>query len=77
MQSIITYPFFIGRLPHGTGIIAHQQGKSKRGGETRRVMRYASPSSRAAVATIRHSPSPSAVGRATARAVHLALPVSL
>lgn len=62
----------------GRGRIAHRRTKSNRGEDfPAAIAYYASPSRRAAVATHRHSASPSAVGRAMASAVHFTLPVSL
>lgn len=77
MQSIVFSPFCC-ELPRGRASIAQRRPKRNRGrASPAAVTFYASPSSRAAVATIRHSPSPSRVGRITASAVHFTLPVSL
>lgn len=77
MQSIMVHTFRC-FLPFDTGIIPRYIRKSNRGRAfPAAITCYASPISRAAMATQRHRPSPSTVGKATARAVHFTLPVSL
>ena len=77
MQSISFSPFCC-YLPCGRVSIAYQRAKINRGrASPAAILYYARPNIRAAAATHRHSPSPSAVGSAMASAVHFTLPVSL
>ncbi len=77
MQSIMLPAFLCGFALRQGQYSTPRDKKQSRQGFPAAIVCYARPSTRAAVATIRHSPSPSAVGRAMDSAVHFTLPVSL